>query len=360
MCPFANSHAGHDDAAGESETDWECLLDDCAWTGTHAGVHQHYWSKHTAFVGGDGAGPNAHVKNKKTGEEFVPGDWKLDDQYVLFLKAVFPENPHPSNAWVNSACEWLFHELQNPAPDFQLSRLVSAFSEQTVLPIEMPESRAFMFDTESLPVAVHSYKASETKRYRDHVCRLLNLQFEQIAGDGNCFFASVATVLGSKSNSFGITFSLTAAALRKRVTDWLKPCDGPTTDVRCECNLYMTQELHRSLAWKVGRKKEVRTPKTIEEYLMISAKDGVWVEGYHWPLAVATIYSMCVVVVIHRFKYVLLFGNPSHPRIHIYKKDNLTHYDALPPAAPPAASKPASADSGAWWCMVVYGGVSLC
>jgi hypothetical protein len=43
-------------------------------------------------------------------------------------------------------------------------------------------------------------------------------------------------------------------------------------------------------------------------------------------------FSVCVVVVIHGHEYVRCFGNPAHPRIHLYKKDALTHFDALIPA----------------------------
>ena len=43
-------------------------------------------------------------------------------------------------------------------------------------------------------------------------------------------------------------------------------------------------------------------------------------------------FSVCVVVVVHGHEYVHCFGNPAHPRIHLYKKDALTHFDALVPA----------------------------
>ena len=51
----------------------------------------------------------------------------------------------------------------------------------------------------------------------------------------------------------------------------------------------------------------------------------------------ATIYNVCVVVVVHRHDFIRLYGNPQHPRIYLYKKDILTHYDALAPgpALPP-------------------------
>ena len=68
---------------------------------------------------------------------------------------------------------------------------------------------------------------------------------------------------------------------------------------------------------------------------------------------------MCVVVVIHRHEYVRLFGDPAHPRIHLYKKDALTHYDALPPGPAPA-SAPVGAASLAPTSAVSAVGASPC
>ena len=43
-------------------------------------------------------------------------------------------------------------------------------------------------------------------------------------------------------------------------------------------------------------------------------------------------FKVCVVVVVHSHDHVHCFGNTAHPRIHLYNKDSLTHFDALPPA----------------------------
>ena len=53
--------------------------------------------------------------------------------------------------------------------------------------------------------------------------------------------------------------------------------------------------------------------------------------GYQWPHAVATLYQICVVLVVHSDTDTMVFGDKSHQRIHLYKKDALTHYDALIP-----------------------------
>ncbi len=138
VCPFVNCHAGHDGSAGGSESEWECTLQGCGFTTTVEKMHQHYWTAHPAFVGGDGEEPQAHVRRKRTGEEFAPhNNWKLNDEQVQFLKEVFPSSPPPPNAHVNAACDWLERELQEPLAEFVLSRLVPAFREvqDSVLPI---------------------------------------------------------------------------------------------------------------------------------------------------------------------------------------------------------------------------------
>ena len=53
--------------------------------------------------------------------------------------------------------------------------------------------------------------------------------------------------------------------------------------------------------------------------------------GYYWLHAVATIYQICVVLVIHTDSDTKVFGDKSHERIHLYTKDDITHYDALIP-----------------------------
>ena len=45
-------------------------------------------------------------------------------------------------------------------------------------------------------------------------------------------------------------------------------------------------------------------------------------------------FNIVVVVVIHRHDVTYWFGNPSHGRIHLYKNDAVTHFDALLPVPP--------------------------
>ena len=169
----------------------------------------------------------------------------------------------------------------------------------------------------------------------------------------------------------------------------------------------MHQELKSYLLRSVGRKLEYFTPATIDEYLRFSANDNVWVQGlfanplhrnltppyttihhrappyatihhntppyttihhhshyligYHWLHAVSAIYNVCVVVVIHAHHSTYLFGDSSAQRVHLYKKEVETHYDALVPKEEiKLGIVPESPRKCVWWCLVVYGGVWWC
>jgi hypothetical protein len=54
--------------------------------------------------------------------------------------------------------------------------------------------------------------------------------------------------------------------------------------------------------------------------------------GNHWLHAVATMFDSCVAVIIHCHKSAYLYGENSKRCIRLYKKDAVTHYDALVPA----------------------------
>jgi hypothetical protein len=139
-----------------------------------------------------------------------------------------------------------------------------------------------VYTTENLPAAAHNFSASETKKYRDCVCEIFNLHFKQIAGAGNCFFESVATLLPLVPGRGGQVYHH-HTLLRSVAIKWLRDCATRTGLVYEECMAHMRAELQH----KIGKE----TPTSIEEYLDLSAKDGVWVAGrtplhhHHSPLS---------------------------------------------------------------------------
>ena len=70
--------------------------------------------------------------------------------------------------------------------------------------------------------------------------------------------------------------------------------------------------------------------------------------GYHWMHAVAAIFDVCVGVIVHHHQSTYMFGDPSKSCIHLYKKDETTHYDAL--VADPGIVAESSEIDGEWHC----------
>ena len=68
--------------------------------------------------------------------------------------------------------------------------------------------------------------------------------------------------------------------------------------------------------------------------------------------AVAAIYAVCVVVVIHPHEHVHIYGDPANARIYLYKKDSSGEFYALI-----KPNEGVFVYGGVQWCMVECGGV---
>ena len=134
--------------------------------------------------------------------------------------------------------------------------------------------------------------------------------------------------------------------------------DGLHGDVGEACRTSMLDELEYDLVRSVGKKGKtiLIAVKTIDAYVNNSAEDRTWVQGTpkkfapytsvhhrtpshtctgnHWFHAVATMFKCCIVLAVHGHHYVHVFGDQTLRTIHLYKKDGLTHYDALLPESP--------------------------
>ena len=181
------------------------------------------------------------------------------------------------------------------------------------------------YTTETLPL--QQFKKNETRKYKDAVCDLLQLSFESIRGNGNCFFESVSALLQHQR-----ALNLGSADIRQQVVHFLHECQNGEHSILGErCVVDMEGELGQPLSGLVGARRNIGPiPQTVQAYLELSAINGVWVQGYHWLRAVAAIFNCCVVVVVHAHQSVYVFGDPAHERFHLYKCDVETHYDALP------------------------------
>ena len=132
-----------------------------------------------------------------------------------------------------------------------------------------PEQTPAMYNTESLPDEAKSkFKATETKKYRDYVCSHYKLRFVPVAGNGNCFFLSVAMLL-----------DIDPIELRQQLVEWLRQCGASPDPVSQDCYFTMQKEVQVPLPTLVGKKWISRSPATVLEYLQMSSEDGVWVAG---------------------------------------------------------------------------------
>jgi len=136
-----------------------------------------------------------------------------------------------------------------------------------------------IYTTEALPAEAHVFKKSETKRYRDCVCKILKLTFKPIGGNGNCFFDSVVTLLALVPNQYGNQPRLDATELRARVIEWLLHCGASDGGVYDQSIIHMFAELKYPLTVLQGNKWVQRKPADVPEYLQLSSQDGVWVAG---------------------------------------------------------------------------------
>jgi hypothetical protein len=103
-----------------------------------------------------------------------------------------------------------------------------------------------VYTTLELPKEARNVGASETKKYRDYVCEIFNLHFKQIAGAGNCFFESVATLLPLVPGRGGQVYHH-HTLLRSVAIKWLRDCATRTGLVYEECMVHMRAELQHPI-----------------------------------------------------------------------------------------------------------------
>jgi hypothetical protein len=160
-------------------------------------------------------------------------------------------------------------------------------------------------------------------KYRDAVCDHFGLALRRMNGNGSCFFYSCVYLL----SKHGI--QVTSDELRLQVISFFRECqqrqhgnlgERIMMDIQCE----VPEALVSS-----SRRHNGEVPANVTSYLDASSDTGVWVAGYHWIRAVAHLYQVCLVVVIHGYPCVYAFGNTSHVQLFLYKRDVETHYDAL-------------------------------
>jgi hypothetical protein len=153
--------------------------------------------------------------------------------------------------------------------------------------------------------------------YRRAVCTYLGLRWQSIAGAGNCFFAAVSTSLLATLPADKTDDLVGEGRLRASVVDWLRLQTQLGDDLAERVQVEIDAELGVTLMCSKRGVSRV-TPTTRAEYLDAVAVDGVWIQGYHWLRAVATIARIRVGLVIYPFDSVIYFGK-GDTTIYLYK-----------------------------------------
>ena len=220
-----------------------------------------------------------------------------------------------------------------------------------------------LYGTEDLPDTVRTFKRTETRRYREAVCYAFNLHYKQIDGDGNCFFASCGAAFKHVHHVAG-GHEVPSRLMRNLCCTWLRRCvreEGLEVHLLQEVNISspgipipsaLRSEVCKSMQ-AVLKYQVVGAPtksgkvltSSICNYLDYSEHEGVWVEGFHWLYAVATLYNVCIVVIVNGHEHTHVYGNRNSVRIYLYKFDAQTHYDVLLPCVSKQPGK-----GGVWWC----------
>jgi hypothetical protein len=188
---------------------------------------------------------------------------------------------------------------------------------------------------------------TKNAKYRRAVCKHLGLQWESIAGKGNCFFAAVSTSLLATLPAERTDGLVGEQELRVAVVDFLRLQTQLADDFAERCQVEIDAELDvRSFCFSqlnhltstvqiplICSRRGVPQvkPSTRQEYLDAVAVDAVWIQGYHWLRAVSYIFRVRVGLVIYPFDSVIYFGQ-GDCTIFLYKADAETHFDALVPA----------------------------
>ena len=169
------------------------------------------------------------------------------------------------------------------------------------------------------------------RKYLSVVCEHLHCGVRRVARNGDSFFWALCD--GGIKNQIDpdrVGLGDCSSTLRSDVVAFLSECSlNQHGDLGDRCKFEMEQQLNVPI---VSSNKEFDgcVPTTLSEYLNLVANIGVWIEGYHWLRAVASLFQRCVVVVIHGHQHLHCFGNMHHPRIYLYKTDAAEkHFDAL-------------------------------
>lgn len=174
-----------------------------------------------------------------------------------------------------------------------------------------------------LPFAFIEGMSEDT--YLETLCDALQVRVCSTSSQGGCFFDSIYALLPTVGKAVK-----GSKCLRLQIVQFFRECiDGAygtlgervTEDIRDA----MKRRIISSCRTRANKKV-----KTCEDYLEAVSLQSTWAEGYHWPRAVAHLFSVRVSVFIHDFQHDLTFGDGGEI-IALWKGDVETHYEPLIP-----------------------------
>ena len=148
--------------------------------------------------------------------------------------------------------------------------------------------------------------------YLQTLCDVLQVRVCSTSSQGGCFFDSIYALLPTVGKAVK-----SSKCLRLQIVQFFRECiDGA----------------HGNLGERVTEdiRDVIKRVKTCEDYLQAVSLQSTWAEGYHWPRAVAHLFSVRVSVFIHDFQHDLTFGDGGEI-IALWKGDVETHYEPLIP-----------------------------
>jgi hypothetical protein len=171
-------------------------------------------------------------------------------------------------------------------------------------------------------------------RFRAAVCQHLNLKWNPVGGNGDCFFVSVIVALKA-SGTLDRSSALTYHQLRLNLVGYFRSCLVSREQLCERVAIEIEGEIHEPLLCSThakidGERLNGFVPGSTERYLDAVSISGVWPQGFHWFRGVSFLYNVRVAVIIFGNNIVRFFGH-GDVTLYLYKFDAETHFDPLVP-----------------------------
>ena len=181
---------------------------------------------------------------------------------------------------------------------------------------------------ESVPFNIDGLHDMKQVAFLLAVCTDLGVRVMSVTCNGSCFFDSIYALLPTVGKG-----TIASKNLRPVVVDFLRQCSaGDHGELGERIKIDMEAALHSKIVSSAPHMRQHnKKPRDMRDYLDAVSKRSVWVEGFHWPRAIAALFNVRVDVCIFEFDYLLSFGNMDDPIIRLWKSNADTHFEPMIP-----------------------------